>query len=69
MPMKPRQIIRLLKRNGFIEKGNSGGSHRHFYNPMTGCHTIVPYHSKELSKGIEQAIFKQAGLKKKEGKR
>lgn len=24
---------------------------------------IVPYHSKDLMKGLEQAILKQAGLK------
>ena len=29
----------------------------------TGRTVIVPYHSKDLKKGMEQAILKQAGLK------
>ena len=38
MPMKPKEMIRLLK-------------------------TTVPLHSKDLKKGLEDAILKQAGLK------
>lgn len=33
------------------------------HNPETGRTVIVPYHSKELKKGLEQAILKQAGIK------
>ncbi|MDU7631372.1 MAG: type II toxin-antitoxin system HicA family toxin [Lachnospiraceae bacterium] len=29
----------------------------------TGNTVIVPYHSKAMKKGLEQAILKQAGLK------
>lgn len=32
-------------------------------NDTTKHQTEVPYHSKELKKGLEQAILKQAGLK------
>ena len=42
MPMKPKEMIRLLK---------------------TGKQTTVPLHSKDLKKGLEDAILKQAGLK------
>ena len=31
-------------------------------NNTTGRTVIVPYHSKDLKKGMEQAILKQAGL-------
>ncbi len=31
--------------------------------PMTPKEIIVPYHSKTLKKGLEQAILKQAGMK------
>ena len=34
MPMKARQMIRLLKKNGFIELPGKGSSHRKFYNPV-----------------------------------
>ena len=32
-------------------------------HPDAGKTIIVPYHSKDLKKGLEQAILKQAGLK------
>ena len=40
------------------------GSHRKFFNQSTGRTTLVPYHSKELKKGMEHTILTQAGLKK-----
>ena len=62
MPMSPREMIKYLKQNGFTEVSQNG-SHVKLKNGSTGRQTIVPYHSKDLKKGIEQAIFKQAGLK------
>lgn len=32
-------------------------------NPKTGKQTTVPLHGKALSKGLEQAILEQVGLK------
>ena len=62
MPMTPREMIVLLKSNGFQEI-NQNGSHIKLKNPETGKQTIVPYHNKAMKKGLEQAILKQAGLK------
>ena len=62
MPMTPREMIKLLKKNGFIEV-SSIGSHRKLYNPDTNKTVIVPYHSKAMKKGLEQGILKEAGLK------
>ena len=62
MPMTPREMIKLLKKNGFIEVGSTG-SHRKLYNPYTNKTVIVPYHSKAMKKGLEQGILKEAGLK------
>ncbi|WP_302826673.1 type II toxin-antitoxin system HicA family toxin [Anaerofustis stercorihominis] len=62
MPMTSKEIIKLLKKNGF-EEINSNGSHRKLYNDKTKKTVIVPYHNKELKKGTEQGILKQAGLK------
>lgn len=64
MPMTPREMIKLLTKNGFIEV-NSVGSHRKLFNPETNRTTVVPFHNKSMSKGLEQAILKQAGLKDK----
>ena len=62
MPMKPKEMIKLLEANGF-ELVDSNGSHHKYRNRTTGKQTIVPGHAKELKKGLEQAILKQAGLK------
>lgn len=62
MPMTPREMITYLKKNGFVEISQNG-SHVKLKNMETNRQTIVPYHSKSLKKGLEQAILKQAGLK------
>ena len=62
MPMTPAEMIKHLKKNGFIAVSQNG-SHVKLYNSETGRTVIVPYHSKDLKKGLEQAILKQAGLK------
>lgn len=62
MPMTPQQMIKLLKKNGF-KKISQNGSHIKLKNEKTNKTVIVPYHSKDLKKGLEDAILKQAGLK------
>lgn len=62
MPMSPKEMVRLLKKNGF-EEISQNGSHVKLKNFETGRTVIVPYHSKDLKKGLEQAILKQAGVK------
>ena len=63
MPMTPKEMVRLLKKNGFVEVGQSG-SHLKLINHETGKRTVVPVHGKDLTKGLEKAILKQAGLSK-----
>lgn len=62
MPMNPKEMIKLLQKNGF-EEVSQNGSHLKLKNPETGRTVIVPYHSKDLKKELEQAILKQARLK------
>jgi predicted RNA binding protein YcfA (HicA-like mRNA interferase family) len=62
MPMTPQEMIKHLKKNGF-EEISQNGSHVKLRNPETKKQTIIPYHSKPLKKGLEQAILKQAGLR------
>ena len=64
MPLTPREMVKLLEENGFVELRQRGTSHKIMQNPQTGARTIVPMHSKDLKKGTEQAILKQAGIKK-----
>lgn len=62
MPMTPKEIAKLLEANGFLHI-STNGSHRKYKNPETGKLVIVPFHAKDLKKGTEQNILKQAGLK------
>lgn len=61
MPMTAKQMIKLLKKNGFIEVSQNG-SHVKLKN-SNNITVIVPNHAKDLKKGTEQQILKQAGLK------
>ena len=63
MPMTSKEMASLLKKNGFVEIKCGNGSHRKFENPSTHKTVVIPYHTKDLGKGLEAAILKQAGLK------
>ena len=62
MPMTSQEMLKLLKRNGF-EVISQNGSHIKLKNSSTNKTVIVPNHTADLKKGLEQAILKQAGLK------
>ena len=62
MPMTSQEMIKLLLRNGFTVTSQNG-SHVKLKNADTHKTVIVPNHCKDLKKGLEQAILKQAGLK------
>ena len=63
MPLTAKQMIKLLKKNGFVEV-RQVGSHKQFVNKETGRKTTVPFHIGDLTIGTEQSILKQAGIKK-----
>jgi predicted RNA binding protein YcfA (HicA-like mRNA interferase family) len=63
MPMKVREVIRLLEKHGWKEM-RSKGSHRHFKHPERALLITVPGNEgKELAPGTLNAILKTAGLK------
>ena len=63
MPMKVREVIRLLEKQGWVEM-RSRGSHRHFKHPNQAFVITVPGNDgKELAPGTLNAILKKAGLK------
>lgn len=62
MPMTSKEMLKLLKKNGFVEVGQNG-SHIKLRNPENKKTVIVPYHIKDLKKELEQEILKQAGLR------
>ena len=60
--MKDKEMLKLLLNNGWHIKRISG-SH---YILVNDCSMLIslPVHGKDLKKGLENAILKQAGLKK-----
>lgn len=61
MPLTGKEMLKLLKSNGWIEKRVEGSHHQLFKD---GVRVTVPIHgNKDLSKKIEQKILKDAGLK------
>lgn len=62
--MKVKQIIKLLEQDGWyviVQKG----SHKQYKHPNKTGRVTVPDHgqNKDLAKGTENSILKQAGLK------
>mgnify|MGYP000930768921 CR=1 FL=1 len=64
MPMKIREIITLLKKDGWYEVGQDG-SHRQYKHSTKKGKITIPIHSMnaDLTPGTENSILKQAGLK------
>ena len=62
MPKKPVEMERLILADGWVFKSQTG-SHRHYIHPAKPGNVTIPFHSKELPKGTENSILKQAGLK------
>lgn len=61
--LKPGEVIRKLKRAGFVFDRQAKGSHEIWYNPATRRRTVVPNHpGVDLPKGTLKAIIDQAGL-------
>ncbi len=63
MPLKVREVVRLLEQHGWVEM-RSRGSHRHFKHPERKFVITVPgQDGKELAPGTLNAILKLTGLK------
>ena len=63
MPLKVREVIRLLEQQGWVEM-RSKGSHRHFKHSNQPFVITVPGNDgNELAPGTLNAILKKAGLK------
>jgi len=61
--LKPVQVIRKLRKAGFIFDCHAKGSHEIWYNPHTHRRTTIPNHpGKDIPKGTLRVIIHQAGL-------
>lgn len=57
-----REIIELLKRDGWYETSHSRGDHSHFRHPTKPGTVIVPHPKKDLPAGTVKSIARQAGI-------
>jgi len=62
--IKPKEFIRRLKKAGFYIDHQTG-SHVILFDEE-GHRVVVPYHAKDLKKGLVFGLIKQAGLTVKE---
>lgn len=62
--MKVKEIIKLIKKEGWIFQRQKG-SHMVFNHPNKIGIVVVPNHgmNEDVKKGTENSILKQAGLK------
>lgn len=61
--LKPIEVIRKLRKAGFVFDRHAKGSHEIWYNPSTHRRAVVPNHpGKDVPKGTLRAIVKEAGL-------
>jgi len=65
MPIKVRDLIRMVEQDGW-KMVRTTGSHRHYRHPVKpGTGTIPGHLSDELALGTEKSVLKQAGLERK----
>ena len=62
MPMKPREMEKLILADGWMFK-NQEGSHKNYIHPIKQGKVTIPFHKKDLPKGTENSIKRQARLK------
>jgi predicted RNA binding protein YcfA (HicA-like mRNA interferase family) len=59
MPLSGKKLLKLLLRNGWIVDRINGSHHTLIKGEKI---IVVPVHSKDLGKGIESKLLKEAGL-------
>ncbi len=60
--MKVKELIKLLKNDGWQEKDQKG-SHLQLVHPEKSGKVTIPVHGGDIPKGTLNSILKQAGLK------
>ncbi|MCK5058862.1 MAG: type II toxin-antitoxin system HicA family toxin [Candidatus Aminicenantes bacterium] len=64
----PQEMIKILKKRGFI-LDRVKGSHHIYFHSQSKRRVIVPLHKRDLPTGTFYEILKQAGIDKKELKK
>jgi predicted RNA binding protein YcfA (HicA-like mRNA interferase family) len=56
------EVIRRLRRAGFVFDRQAKGSHEIWWNPKTRARTTIPHHPGDLPEGTLRAILTQVGI-------
>ena len=59
--VKPRQLVHAPQRIGF-EVDHQTGSHVVLRRPSDNARVVVPWHNRDLGRGLTIRIIKSAGL-------
>ena len=62
MPKKAIELERMIQADGWYCV-RQAGSHRHYRHPVKPGMVTIPFHPGDLSKYVETAVLKAAGLK------
>ena len=60
-PLSYRDVIKKLRKLGFVFRRSTGGSHEIWWNEKTRKTCVVPHH-KEIKAGTLHSILKQANI-------
>lgn len=61
--MKAKEIIKIIKADGWYEVKSNSGSHIQFKHQQKSGKVTVPSHSGDIPQGTLNSILRQAGLK------
>jgi len=60
-PLKYREVIKKLRKFGFVFRRATGGTHEVWWNETKRKTCVVPHH-KEIRSGTLKSILKQANV-------
>ena len=63
--ISPEKLERVLEKCGF-ELERIKGSHHFYHNPETKKSASIPFHGKDVPKGLLNEILKEAGISREE---
>ena len=63
--LSPEKLARVLERKGFV-LDRVRGSHHAYFHPNLDATITIPFHKKEVGKGLLIEIMKQAGITREE---
>lgn len=61
--MTVREVIKMLKKDGWYRVPSNSGSHLQFKHPFKKGKVTVPNHKGDISPLTLKSIYKQSGLK------